>query len=93
MAHLKRTQAAHRSRSGDIFIPRVYVFIYPLAVRGNADFIVALRKLCPQRIPNQIIYLRLGFLLIRPVIQLRDLSLDLLQQRGGYLLELFDFLL
>ena len=33
MAHLKRTQAAHRSRSGDIFIPRVYVFIYPLAVR------------------------------------------------------------
>ncbi len=33
MAHLKRTRAAHRSRSGDIFIPRVYVFIYPLAVR------------------------------------------------------------
>lgn len=51
-------------------IPRVHIFVNALAIFGNADLIVALRNLNPERIADQIIHGCFRFLLIGPAVKL-----------------------
>src|SRR5699024_11745826 len=70
----------------------IHIFIDFLAVSRNTDLIIALRQYRPQGIPNEVVHSGFGFLLVSPVIQLRDFGLHLCQKINCYLFDLLNIL-
>lgn len=73
----------------NIFIASIDILINSLTITRNAQFIVALRKSIPKCVTDEVIDGGFCFLLVRPVVELRNPGFDLLQEFDCYL---FDFL-